>query len=79
MKIQITYFAVLREQAGCHEENLETESATPTALYRELMALRGLKLDVDTLKVAVNDSYSTMDHPLEDGDRVVVIPPLAGG
>ena len=43
------------------------------------MALRGLKLDVDTLKVAVNDSYSTMDHPLREGDRVVFIPPLAGG
>ena len=79
MKIQVKYFAALREQAGCSEEGVETESKTPTALYRELSALRGLTLDTDTLKVAVNNSYASMEQPLEEGDAVVFIPPLAGG
>jgi molybdopterin synthase sulfur carrier subunit len=79
MKIQVKYFAALREQAGCSEEGFETESKTPAALYHELSALRGLTLDADTLKVAVNNSYASMEQPLEEGDAVVFIPPLAGG
>ena len=79
MKIQIKYFAALREQAGCSEDGFETASTTPLALYRELSAIRGLTLDADTLKVAVNNSYASMEQPLEEGDAVVFIPPLAGG
>ncbi|MDA0990891.1 MAG: molybdopterin converting factor subunit 1 [Verrucomicrobia bacterium] len=79
MKINISYFAALREQAGRSQEVLETDCATPEALYRELMVMRALTLDPDLMKVAVNDSYASMDTPLKEGDTVVFIPPVAGG
>jgi len=31
------------------------------------------------LKVAVNEEFAAWDRPLADGDRVVFIPPVAGG
>jgi len=31
------------------------------------------------LRVAVNEEFSDWQRPLEDGDRVVFIPPVAGG
>ena len=33
MKLQIQYFALLREQRGLSDETLETTAATPTELY----------------------------------------------
>lgn len=29
--------------------------------------------------LAVNERYATRDHPLRSGDRVAIIPPVAGG
>jgi molybdopterin converting factor small subunit len=34
---------------------------------------------VGRLKVAVNDEFRDWDTPLAAGDRVVFIPPVAGG
>jgi molybdopterin synthase sulfur carrier subunit len=31
------------------------------------------------LKVAVNEEFAAWDQPLAGGDRVVFIPPVAGG
>jgi molybdopterin converting factor small subunit len=31
------------------------------------------------LRVAVNESFSDWSRPLAEGDRVVFIPPVAGG
>jgi len=29
--------------------------------------------------IAVNESYATADEPLQDGDELAFIPPVAGG
>ena len=77
--IQVQYFAVLREQAGFGEEKIETSADTTAALYRELCRRHGFTLPAEGLKVAVNDDFTAWDAPLEDGSRVVLIPPFAGG
>lgn len=77
--IDVRYFAVLREQAGCAGERVRTEASTPAALYAELTAQRGLTLDVALLRVAVNDRYDSMQAVLRDGDRLAFIPPVSGG
>ncbi len=78
-RIQVQYFALLREQAGRSEEQVETAAASPDALYAELQAKHGFTLPGRMLKVAVNDDFAPWDQPLKPGDRVVFIPPVAGG
>jgi molybdopterin converting factor small subunit len=77
--IQVQYYAVLREQAGRSEESVHTEAATPVDLYRELQARYGFSLPQALLRVAVNDEFCGWDRALAPGDRVVFIPPVAGG
>jgi molybdopterin converting factor subunit 1 len=77
--VHVQYFAVLREQAGRGSEAIKTVAADPEALYEELRRLRGLTVPRSMLRVAVNEEFSDWQRPLEDGDRVVFIPPVAGG
>jgi len=78
-KITVKFFALLREQAGCREVTLDTAAPTPAALYIELMQTRGLTVPPGILTFAVNERYVPADTPLVAGDRVVFIPPVAGG
>jgi molybdopterin synthase sulfur carrier subunit len=77
--IRIQYFAVLREQAGFSEEVRETAAATPADLYDEVRAAHGFTFPRSMLRVAVNDEFCEWSAPLQPGDRVVFIPPVAGG
>jgi molybdopterin converting factor subunit 1 len=78
-QLQVQYFAALREQAGRSEERLDTQAQTPAELYAELQTRHGLTLPADSLRVAVNADFVDWSRPLESGDRVVFIPPVAGG
>lgn len=77
--VHIQYFAILREQRGLTEEKLTTPAATPAALYEELRARHGFTLPGDRVRAAVNDAFVPGDAKLREGDRVVFIPPVAGG
>jgi molybdopterin converting factor subunit 1 len=77
--VTVQYFAILREQRGIHSEKLTTAAATPTALYEELSARHGFTLPANRIRAAVNDEFVAADSPLHDADRVVFIPPVAGG
>jgi molybdopterin converting factor subunit 1 len=77
--IHVSYFAILREQRGLTEEKLTTAAATPTALYDELRARHGFTLPADRVRAAVNDEFVAPAAALHDGDRLVFIPPVAGG
>ncbi len=77
--VHVQYFAVLREQAGVGSETIVTVARTAADFYDELQGQRGLALPRSMLKVAVNEEFAAWDRRLEDGDRVVFIPPVAGG
>jgi molybdopterin-guanine dinucleotide biosynthesis protein A len=77
--LKVQYFALFREQAGRSEELLDTTATTPEQLYRELQTRHHFNLSQQQLKVAVNASFSDWQTPLESGDTVVFIPPVAGG
>jgi molybdopterin converting factor subunit 1 len=77
--IQVQYFAMLREQAGCDKEKIKTPADTPAALYQELCHNHGFTLPAGGLKVAINDAFAAWNTTLKDGDSVVFIPPFAGG
>ena len=78
-QVHVRFFAILREQAGVSTLDCTTSARTPAELYGELQAARGLAFPATLLRVAVNDRYVAMDTPLQPGDHVVFIPPVAGG
>lgn len=77
--VNVQYFAILREQRGLAEETLATAAATPGALYAELRARHGFTLAGDRVRAAVNDEFVSATAVLKADDRVVFIPPVAGG
>jgi molybdopterin converting factor subunit 1 len=77
--LTVQYFAILREQRGLTSEKLATSAGSPSALYEELRARHDFTLPADRVRAAVNDEFVGGDAPLRDGDRVVFIPPVAGG
>lgn len=78
-QIHLRYFALLREERGVEQETLPTDAENPAALYEELRAIHGFSLPRERMMVVVNENYSGWEHPLQDGDTVVFIPPVAGG
>jgi len=79
IRVNVRFFAVLREQAGRSALALETAALTPADLYAELQATYPLTFPVALLRVSLNERYAEMTAPLTAGDRVVFIPPVAGG
>lgn len=79
MKIQIKYFAALREQAGKGEEIIDTNAGNPQNIYQELKDKYNFSLQVSELQVAINDNYENFNYVLKEMDTVVFIPPVAGG
>lgn len=77
--LRVQYYAILREQAGCREETLDTDAATPAELYAQLRERHPFQLSATQLKVALNSEFSNWQTPLRHGDTVVFIPPVAGG
>jgi molybdopterin-guanine dinucleotide biosynthesis protein A len=78
-RVSVRYFALLREQAGCGSESLQTAARTPQELYEQLQRERGLQLAPQFLRVAINDEFGDWQQPLADGDTVAFLPPVAGG
>jgi len=78
-EIHLAYFALLREERGQAGETLHTAAATPRALYQELRGRHGFSLEEEQMKPVINDAFSSWDTALQPGDRVVFIPPVAGG
>jgi molybdopterin-guanine dinucleotide biosynthesis protein A len=78
-QIMVQYYALLREQAGRSEESLLTRARSPRELYAELAARHPFTLPAAMLRVAVNAEFGDWDQPLNAGDAVVFIPPVAGG
>ncbi|WP_221031131.1 MoaD/ThiS family protein [Actomonas aquatica] len=77
--IHVRYFAILREQRGVSNETLQTAAADAATLYEELATTHSFTLPVDRLRAAINGDFAPWPAPLNDGDEVVFIPPVAGG
>ena len=77
--VTVQYFAILREQRGLSEEKLTTSAMSLTALYDELRARHKFTLPGDRIRAAVNDAFVPSSSSLREGDRIVFIPPVAGG
>jgi molybdopterin-guanine dinucleotide biosynthesis protein A/molybdopterin converting factor small subunit len=78
-RIEVQYYAILREQAGRSAESIVTGASTPRDLYNELKSRYPFSLAPEMLRVAVNAEFGEWSQRLADGDSVVFIPPVAGG
>jgi len=79
ISLNVHYFAILREQRGISEEKLTTAATTPADLYEELRARHHFTLPANRIRAAVNDTFVASTTALREGDRIVFIPPVAGG
>ena len=78
--VTIRYFALLRDLAGKATEQVGiARGESASRVYLRLAERYGFPLGLADIRVAVNDDFASTDHPLNDGDRLVFIPPVAGG
>ncbi len=77
--ITVRYFAMFREHAGCAEETLTLHVATAGDVFRETRLRHGSAEPTGHCKVAINDAMADWDSPVDDGDTVLLFPPVAGG
>jgi molybdopterin synthase sulfur carrier subunit len=83
MKIEVLYFAWLRERIGLGRETVETEAETVADLLDELRAREeryALALsDMASVRVAVDQELTTVDASLKGVREVALFPPMTGG
>jgi MoaD family protein len=78
-KITVRYFALFRENAGIDQEVVESSASTAAELFASLVARHGSREPLGHCKVAINDEMADWEDALEDGDTVLLFPPVAGG
>ena len=83
MKLDVLYFAWLRERIGAPSERVETEAATVADLLAELRdrdERHALALsDMRAVRVALDQKLAALDDPLTDVREVAFFPPMTGG
>lgn len=80
MKVEILLFAVLKEDLG---DSVTLDIPEPVTVDA-LLNLFGetypqFKSALPSLGVAVDQTYSTADDPIEAGQEVALFPPVSGG
>lgn len=82
MKVSVYYYAAAKELAGCSSTTFEVPSDTLTQdALRDAVTERfpGLAGFLERMRVAVNGDFVDASELIRDGDRVDVLPPVAGG
>jgi len=81
MTVHVKLFATLRQQAGWSEKSITVPSGSNVGALMALLseATPELKLTGRAVYAAVNQSYTKMEHVLNDGDVVAIFPPVSGG
>jgi len=83
--VKLLYFAWLRARIGHAEEDLPlpAEVRDVAGLLQWLQRRGGnygeALRDLSVVRVAVNQDYVGLDHPVRDGDEVAIFPPVTGG
>ena len=77
--ITVRYFAIFREHAGLDEETVSLDVETAGDVFERLKGPHGSSEPLGHCKVAINDEMADWDTPINDGDVVLLFPPVAGG
>lgn len=79
MRVEVLYFASLRDAAGMANEHVQTDAVDAAALYASLQARHGFAFPRERLRVAVDGAFADWHTPLREGASVAFIPPVSGG
>lgn len=83
MKLNLKYFASIREAIGQGSEALDTPASTVAALRDELVGRGGAYAQAlargKAVRVAVDQAMSDETTELRDGAEVAFFPPVTGG
>lgn len=83
MRVQVLYFAGLREALGVAEETVDVPAGVATVgQLRDWLATSGGRAALATarnLRCALNQEMTTVEVALADGDEVAFFPPVTGG
>ena len=83
MKVNVKYFASIRESVGTGSEQLQTSASTLGGLRDELIARGGAHAQSlargRAVRVALNQVMSGEDAALSEGCEVAFFPPVTGG
>ncbi|PUE47019.1 molybdopterin converting factor subunit 1 [Limnohabitans sp. 2KL-1] len=83
MKVQVRYFASLRESIGLSHETVETQVSDLLALRGELMGrgahYRDCLAPERPVRMALNQQMVQDNAPLTEGCEVGFFPPVTGG
>jgi len=83
--MKIRYFAWLRDSLGCNEEQIALPvEVKNVGMLLDWLGTRGDRYEkalefAAVVLVSVNGSHAGRDHPVSDGDEVLLVPPIAGG
>ena len=83
MKLQMRYFASIREDLGLAAEEIQTQAGDAAGLLAELQARGGAYAQVlapgRPVRVAINQVMARGDTLLAEGAEVGLFPPVTGG
>lgn len=83
MRLDVLYFAWLRERIGQPRETVETEAVTVRALVAQLAAMddwhAAALSDLSAVRVALDQELADLDAPLAGVREVAFFPPMTGG
>ena len=83
MKVNVKYFASIREAVGHPGESVETQAANCAALRAELIARGGVYAQAlargKSVRVALDQVMGDEQAPLREGCEVAFFPPVTGG
>ncbi|RZI86034.1 MAG: MoaD/ThiS family protein [Rubrivivax sp.] len=78
-RVEVLYFAALRDAAGVASEQVETQAADLAGLYAELQARHQLPFPQRQLRVAVDGAFAGWGDALRADATIAFIPPVSGG
>ncbi|MFN4058527.1 MAG: molybdopterin converting factor subunit 1 [Roseinatronobacter sp.] len=82
-RLDLLYFAWLRERIGLAREVVDTDAATVAALVEELRTREERYAlafsDLSALRVAIDQDLRDFDAPLAGAREVAFFPPMTGG
>lgn len=83
MKLDVLYFAWVRERVGLSREIVETQATTVADLVAELRAREdryaAAFADTAALRVAADQQLTEFDAPLAGVREIAFFPPMTGG
>jgi molybdopterin converting factor subunit 1 len=81
MRVRVRLFAMLREQAGWRDSELDlADEATIGEAWSRLASAHPAMAPMrEYVRFARNGRYAAADERLADGDELAIIPPVAGG